>query len=200
MKAWFVRGSTAGFASLLFVCAAAAQSLNNSPIIFSSGVWDVHRTTDTMTDSTVCTSIYKNQFGIQLGENMLTIAVADGVKNVQLRFDDEQAKPLRTATKSEFQNNRVEVTGSDFAELLDSRRLRYQATTGTNDTASGEIDLNGVFQTHDNVRAGCAGSPVVKADEPVATDACTPALRERMSRKGIAPQDIQDICASPARE
>lgn len=199
MKTWRVR-STVGFASLVFVCAAAAQSLNDSPIIFSSGVWDVHRTTDAMTDATVCTSIYKNQFGIQLSENMLTIAIADGVKNVQLRLDDERARPARPATKSEFQNNRIEVTGSDFAALLDSRRLRYEATTGTNETASGEIDLNGVFQTHDNVRAGCAGNPIAAPERAATTDACTSALRARMSRKGIAPQDIQDICAAQARE
>ncbi|MEP6485476.1 MAG: hypothetical protein ABJB01_13585 [Rudaea sp.] len=201
MKVWLVRGTAVCLVTLFFAGVAAAQSLNNSPIIFSSGVWDVHRTTDAMTDATVCTSIYKNQFGIQLGENMLTIAIADGVKNVQLRFDEAAAKPLRLATKSEFQNNRIEVTASDFAELIDSRRLRYQVTTGTNDTASGDIDLNGVFQTHDNVRAGCAGNPIAAPEHSAAmVDTCTPGLRDRMSRKGIAPQDIQDICSAQASE
>ncbi len=187
-------------ASLVFACAAAdAQSLTASPIIFSAGVWDVHRTTDTMTDATVCTSIYKNNFGVQLGESMLTIAIADGVKNVQLRFDDANPQAVRPATPSEFKNNRIEITGSDFAEVLDSRRLRYQVTTGTNATASGEIDLNGVFQTHDNVRAGCAGSPVAKA-APATVDVCPSGVHDRMAQKGIAPQDIQDICTAPASE
>lgn len=182
--------------SLVIACSAvSAQSLTSSPIIFSAGVWDVHRTTDTMTDATVCTSIYKNNFNVQLGENTLTVAIADGVKNVQLRFDDANPEAVRPATPSEFKNNRIEITGSDFAEMLDSRRLRYQVTTGTNSTASGEIDLNGVFQTHDNVRAGCAGSPVAKA-APVTRDTCSRAVRDRMAQKGIAPQDIQDICAA----
>ena len=177
--------SVAGFAS--------AQSLTASPIIFSAGVWDVHRTTDMMTDATVCTAVYKNNFGVQLGENMMTIAIADGVKSVQLRFDGANPQAVRPATPSEFKNNRIEITGSDFAQVLDSRWLRYQVTTGTNNTASGEIDLNGVFQTHDNVRAGCAGSPVAKA-APVTRDACSKGVRDRMAQKGIAPQDIQDIC------
>jgi len=177
--------SVAGFAS--------AQSLTASPIIFSAGVWDVHRTTDPMTDATVCTSIYKNNFGVQLGENMMTIAIADGVKNVQLRFDRANPQAVRPATPSEFKNNRIEITGGDFAQMLDSRWLRYQVTTGTNNTASGEIDLNGVFQTHDNVRAGCAGSPVAKTT-PATRDACSKGVRDRMAQKGIAPQDIQDIC------
>jgi hypothetical protein len=178
---------------------AGAQSLVNSPIIFSAGVWDVHRTADMMSDSTVCTAIYKNQFGIQLSDDMLTIAIADGVKNVQLRFDEGTADAMRPATPSEFKNNRIEITGSDFAALLDSHRLRYQATTGANGVASDDIDLNGVFQTHDNVRAGCAGNPVAKS-APATRDACSPGVRNRMAQKGIAAQDIQDICTAQASE
>ena len=194
------RGVNVAFAALVLCGAtASAQSLVNSPIIFSAGVWDVHRTTDLMSDSTVCTAIYKNQFGIQLSENMLTIAIADGVKNVQLRFDEGNANAVRPATPSEFKNNRIEITGSDFAELLDSHRLRYQATTGANGVASDDIDLNGVFQTHDNVRAGCAGNPVAKS-APATRDACSAGVRNRMAQKGIAAQDIQDICSTQASE
>ena len=185
--------NTFALLALTVAAHAGAQSLTASPIIFSVGAWDVHRTTDMMTDATVCTAIYKNNFGVQLGENMMTIAIADGVKNVQLRFDSANAGAVRPATPSEFKNNRVEITGSDFAEMLNSRWLRYQVTTGTNNTGSGEIDLNGVFQTHDNVRAGCAGSPVAKT-APATREACSKGVRDRMAQKGIAPQDIQDIC------
>src|ERR1700760_3610735 len=103
---------------LLFCVTAGAQSLTASPIIFSAGVWDVHRTTDMMTDATVCTAVYKNNFGVQLGENMMTIAIADGVKNVQLRFDSASPQAVRPATPSEFKNNRIEITGSDFSQVL----------------------------------------------------------------------------------
>ena len=185
--------NTFALLALTVAAHAGAQSLTASPIIFSVGAWDVHRTTDMMTDATVCTAIYKNNFGVQLGENMMTIAIADGVKNVQLRFDSANAGAVRAATPSELKNNRIEITGSDFAEMLNSRWLRYQVTTGTNNTASGEIDLNGVFQTHDNVRAGCAGSPVAKT-APATREACSKGVRDRMAQKGIAPQDIQDIC------
>ena len=184
----------------LVVCAvgASAQSLTSSPVIFRSGGWEVHRSTDAMTDASVCTAIYKNNFGVQLAENMLTIAIADGVKNVQLRFDNADPQTVRPATQSEFQNNRVEITGSDFHQVIDSSRLRYQVTTAANSVVTGDIDLNGVFQTHDNVRAGCAGNAIASASAPV-SDACTPALRDRMSRKGIAPQDIEEICSTPAQ-
>jgi hypothetical protein len=187
------------FASLV-ICAVAAhaQSLTSSPVIFRSGAWEVHRSTDAMTDATVCTAVYKNNFGVQLSENMLTIAVPDGVKNVQLRFDDGDPQVVRAASHSEFENNRVEITGGDFHQMIDSSRLRYQVTTAANSVVTGDIDLNGAFQTHDNVRAGCSGNGIASTNAPV-SDACTPALRDRMSHKGIAPQDIEEICSTPAQ-
>jgi hypothetical protein len=187
------------FASLVFCAAAAhAQSLTSSPVIFRSGAWEVHRSTDAMTDASVCTAIYKNNFGVQLSETMLSIAIPDGVKNVQLRFDNADPQAVRPATHSEFQNTRVEITGSDFHQVIDSSRLRYQVTTAANSVVTGDIDLNGVFQTHDNVRAGCSGNGIASTSAP-ASDACTPALRDRMSHKGIAPQDIEEICSTPAQ-
>lgn len=197
MKAWFDFGIRISSASILFcmTVTAGAQSLASSPVIFRSGAWEVHRSTDPMTDATVCTGIYKNNFGVQLGENMLTIAVPDGVKNVQLRFEDADPQPSRAATHSEFKNNRVEITDGDFHALIDSSRLRYQVTTAANSVVTGDIDLGGVFQVHDNVRAGCAGNPIVSANAPV-HDECTPALRDRMSHKGIAAQDIEEICST----
>jgi hypothetical protein len=184
----------------LMICAIAghAQSLTSSPVIFRSGAWEVHRTTDGMTDATVCTAIYKNNFGVQLSDTMLTIAVPDGVKDVQLRFDNADPQAVRAATRSEFQNNRVEITGGDFHQVIDSNRLRYQVTTAANSVVTGDIDLGGAFQTHDNVRAGCAGNAIASTSAPT-SDACTPALRDRMSHKGIAAQDIEEICSTPAQ-
>jgi hypothetical protein len=192
--------SRIAFASLSFciVIGASAQSLSSSPVIFRSGPWEVHRTTDAMTDATVCTAVYKNNFGVQLSENMLTIAVPDGVKNVQLRFDDSDPQAVRPATHSEFENSRVEITGGDFHQVIDSSRLRYQVTTAANSVVTGDIDLGGVFQTHDNVRAGCAGSPIATPTAQT-SDACTPALRDRMSHKGIAAQDIEEICSTASQ-
>src|SRR5476651_1728744 len=105
---------------------ALAQSLADSPMIFRSGSWDVHRTTDAMTDSSTCTAVYNGHFDITLSENMLSIAMADHIRSVRLRFDEEEAQSVRAATTSEFKNSRIEIRGGDFAELLDSRRLRYE--------------------------------------------------------------------------
>lgn len=183
------------FAFVAATC-ASAQSLADSPVIFSNGQWDVHRTKDVMTDATICTGVYRGQYNIQLGENSLKIVLADAVKNVTLRFDEESPKASRPATRSEWKNKTIEISGSDFAELLDSRRLRYQALTESNTTVSGDIDLNGVFQVHDNVAAGCAGNPIaVPPPRPIAADVCTQSMRDRMNQKGLSAQDISDICS-----
>ena len=187
-------GSFVAIGILLTSTLANAQALQNSPIIFHSGQWDVHRTRDAMTDATVCTGVYRDQYSVQLSENMLVIALSDGVKEVQLRFDDADALPPRKGSPSEFKNGRIEITGSDFTQVLDSKRLRYEAQTVTNGTMSGDINLDGVFQVHGNVAAGCSGNPIAVAK--AATDGCTTAMRDRMMQKGIAARDIDDICSA----
>lgn len=181
----------------LLVCAcaasAAAQSLSDSPIVLQSGAWAVHRIQDPMTDASVCLATYGHQDGVQLGAGMFSITTIEPVKKVQLRFDDDSAQSARAATHSEFKNNRIEITGSDFSTLLDSRRLRYEATTISNATLSGDIDLNGAYVAHGNVAAGCAGNPI-NTPKPAASDNCTQELRQRMTDQGIPPANIDKIC------
>ena len=190
----FVSLSAIAFGSLLASAVAGAQSIEQSPVIFRSGAWDVHRTQDIMNDGSVCTAVYKNQFGIQLSANALTIASPDGVKRVRLRFDAEDPQAQRPATHDEMRYNRIQVDGHEFAELLDSRRLRYEVVTATNDVINGDIDLSGAFQAHDNVAAGCAGNPI-DTPKPAASGACTPELRQRMADQGIPPANIDKICS-----
>lgn len=179
--------------AFLMVFDAGAQSLQDSPVTFRSGQWDVHRTRDTMTDATVCTAVPHDNFAVQMTDNMLTIALSDGVKQVRLRFDSADAQPARRATQSEFQNGRIEITGSDFAQVLDAKRLRYEADTVSSGTVSGEINLDGVFQTHGNVAAGCSGNPIAAR---ATTNACTPVMRARMKQKGLTDQDIDEVCTA----
>ncbi len=186
---------TALMLAVLAATSALAQSLADSPVILRSGQWEVHRVTDTMTDATVCIGVSKGRFDIELGENALTIPVADGVKNVQLRFDSEDPKPVRPASKNEWIDSAVSITGSDFTELLNSARLRYQVQTPTDMTVSGDINLDGVFLVHGNIAAGCVGNPIAAAPRASTPDDCTQPLRDRMSQKGLSIQDINEICS-----
>ena len=181
--------------AFLFATGAQAQSLNESPIILRSGAWDVHRTTDAMTDAVVCTAVYNSEFAVQMSENMLTIASPDGVKRVRLRFDNDAALPDRLATRSEIHNNRIEIDGADFAALLQSRRLRYEALTMNNGSVSGDINLSGAYEAHGNVAAGCAGNAIVMPNPPAQpADNCSAELRQRMADQGIPAANIDKIC------
>jgi hypothetical protein len=184
-----------GLGIALAACGAQAQDGAEAPLIFRSGNWDVHRTVDPMSDASVCTAVYNGQFSIALSENALTIAIPDGVRRVQLRFDSDPALPQREATHSEMRNGRIEITAADFAEVMRSHRLRYEAVTVTHDIQVGDIDLNGAFQAHANVAAGCAGNPIVMPNPPAPpADGCTPELRQRMADQGIPLANIDKIC------
>jgi len=175
---------------------AQAQDVGQAPIIFRSGHWSVHRTVDPMTDATVCTALYDGQNGTQLRENALDIDVGDGLRRVQLRFDDDPALPEREASHSEMRNGRIELRGADFSEVLRSRRLRFSAQTLANGAITGDIDLVGALQVHSNVAAGCAGNPIVMPNPPAPPrDGCTPELRQRMADQGIPVGNIEKICS-----
>jgi len=175
---------------------AQAQSLPDSPVILRSGSWNVHRTQDAMSDASVCTGVYNTRYEIQLGDNALTIGVADRLKSVRLRFDEATAQAARPATRSENRNSRIEIEGRDFAEALNSHRLRYEAVTTGDLSVAGDLDLSGIYVAHGNIRAGCAGNPIVMSMPPAPpADKCTPELRQRMADSGIPAQNIQQICA-----
>jgi len=176
---------------------AQAQSLPDSPVILRSGSWDVHRTQDAMSDKAVCTGVYDTRYEIQLGDNALTIGVADRLKSVRLRFDDETAQAPRAATSSENRNSRIEIEGRDFAEALNSHRLRYEAVTAGDLTVAGDLDLSGIYVAHGNIRAGCAGNPIVMSMPPAPpADKCTAELRQRMADNGIPTANIDQICSN----
>ena len=53
-----------------------------------------------MTDANICTAIFRNNTAIQLASHSLTIAIANGLKDVTLRFDNETARQLRLPKRS----------------------------------------------------------------------------------------------------
>lgn len=52
---------------------AAAQGLKDAKVAFTLGNWKVLRSTDAMKDTTDCTGIYRDNYGIQLTSNRLFI-------------------------------------------------------------------------------------------------------------------------------
>jgi len=139
---------------------ASAEPLEHSPVVLRSGDWAVHRTQDSMTDANICTAIYRDNYAIQLGSHSLTIAVADGLKNVTLRFDDEKAHDARLPKHSERAVSAINIESADFDRMLRSRRLRYRVLTGTDALVEGDIDLTGANDAYKNIQSGCVGDPM----------------------------------------
>jgi hypothetical protein len=190
--------------AMLLSLAAIAQNtqaadLARSPIILRNGDWAVHRSHDALTDAKVCTGIYKENFNIQLSANALIIAIPDSVQSVRLRFDDDEAQDLRLAKGSERAIGAINISGADYRRLLQSKRLRYAATTGSGSLVNGDIDLNGVNIIRSNIEAGCFGEPIdaPTAQPAAASPECSDGARARMAQKGISAQDIVTICTAP---
>jgi hypothetical protein len=138
----------------------ALAQLEGSPVVFRSGDWAVHRTQDSMTDASICTAIYRSNATIQLASHSLTIAIANGLKDVTLRFDNENARQLRLPKRSERAVSAVDIEGQDFTYLLRSNRLRYRVLTLDDALVEGDIDLTGASDAWKNIQSGCVGDPL----------------------------------------
>ena len=107
----------------------SAANLGDAKVAFSSGNWKVLRSTDPMTDTANCTGIYKDSYSVQLASDALFIRMQNGIRSVTLRFGAKPAHAMRLATGMEQRLYSVRISGSDFAELIDSERLRYEVLT-----------------------------------------------------------------------
>jgi hypothetical protein len=171
-----------------------AGSLANAPIVFRSGNWAVLRSTNSMTDKTSCTGIYKDQAGIQLANDSLFITIQGGIQTVTLRFDDQPPERLRLGTEMEKEIRSVHITGDEFRKLLGSNRLRVQVLTLLRGIEDRDMDLIGLSETLSNIRQGCPGAPQGSAasEKP---SLCSDKIQKRLREKGMSPADIQYICS-----
>ena len=118
--------------------------------IATSGNWTVRRTLHAITDEPSCVAIYKDRFEIQLDENDLFVRLRGrgGVSSVVLQFDDEPARALRPASETEKMIRAVNLCGSEFEELMSSKRVRMQIQTTAGTTIEEDLDLDGVKKVH----------------------------------------------------
>jgi hypothetical protein len=153
------------FLLILACCAqlvlhAFPASANFGEPIATSGNWTVRRTLHAITDEPSCVAIYKDRFEIQLDENDLFVRLRGrgDVSSVVLRFDDKPARELRPASATEKNVRAVNLCGSEFEELMSSKRLRVEIRTTTDITIEEDLDLHGVKEVHDEFMSSqCRG-------------------------------------------
>jgi hypothetical protein len=150
-----------------------------------------------MNDKTVCTAIYKGDYGIQLTDHALFIHINGGPQGFRLRFDDDPAGPLKLATDIQKKIDVIEVDGSNFTRLLDAHRLRYDVTTIIGSGQEGDLDVTGVAEAVQNISNGCPGEAVEAAATPAkASPGCSEHAKQRLKAKGMTDADIAQICAA----
>jgi hypothetical protein len=175
-----------------------AQGLRDAKVAFSSGNWKVLRSTDPMKDTTNCTGIYKENYSVQLTPEKLFIGIQGGIQSVTLRFGEKPARGLRLAEDMEKKIRSVIISGSDFAELVDSDRLRYQVSTLVSGIKTDELDLTGLRAALENIRSGCpiqAGTSAPAESRASLTGSlCSAVLVSRMKAQGLKDEQIFAIC------
>ena len=194
------------FSALIAVTASSAfAGLKDAQVAFKSGNWKVLRSIDQMKDTVECTGIYKENYGVQLTSGTLYVSVKGGLETITLRFGDKPARSLRLAEKMEKEIRSIVISGSDFSELLESDRLRVQASTLVSGIVNEDFDLSGMKDALENIRAGCpvqiSTTPKVNSEKPAspaventAQPVCSDVLVARMKAQGIKEKQILSIC------
>lgn len=167
----------------------------DAKLAFKAGNWSVYRSIDPMKDTVDCTGVYKENYGIQLTDNTLFVSVEGGLKSVTLRFGDKPARDLRLASSMEKRVGSIIISGQDFAELLESQRLRVQASTLIRGLANEDLDLSGLSEAVENIKAECpvqSASTVRRGGKKAS--ACSETLIGRLRGQGLEEREIVAIC------
>lgn len=187
---------------LFFIATAPANAdLKNSAIAMKSGNWKVLRSLDAMTDKVQCTGIYKENYSIQLAQDELYVSVSGGIQGVTLRFDEQSPLSMRLATKMEKEIRSVIISGTEFTQLTQSKRLRLQVSTLVSGLHNDDLDLTGLNEALQSISTNCpVVPPPEKAIEKVEQKASSPQLTcsemliTKMKKQGLKEKQIRAIC------
>ena len=158
-----------------------------------------------MKDTIDCTGIYKDNYGVQLSSDTMFVSIKGGLETVTLRFGDKPARPMRLAEKIEKNIRSIIISGSDFSELMESDRLRIQASTLISGIANEDFDLSGIKDALESIKTSCpiqASTPPSPKSEELTQQAsdkpsptvCTDIIMSRMKAHGIKQKQINAIC------
>jgi hypothetical protein len=179
------------------IAPSLAAGLRDAQVAMVSGNWKVLRSIDTMKDTTDCTGIYKENYGIQLTKDTLYVSIKGGLEGVTLRFGDKPARRLRLAEAMEKKVGSIIIGGTDFSELIESDRLRVQASTLVRGIEEEDLDLTGIKDAWTSIKNECpiqvAKSVGQKPDKPAAP-VCSEVLVNRMKVQGLKDSQIAEIC------
>ena len=85
---------------------------------------------------------------------------ARGVNYFILRFDDKPAQEMRIPSNQEKRIGVVILQNDDFLTLSNSNRLRAQIGNILNETEIIDLELKGITEAIENIRAKCPNNNV----------------------------------------
>lgn len=144
---------------LIGICNTASANLSTQPVVYRSGVWEVRKSVDPMTDKVTCTGVYGKEFGYQVTDDSLFLRVRGGVKSVTLRYGNNQPERLRLPSSMEEKMNFIILEGGEFRKLLSVNRLRTQALTYIRGIDSKDINITGINDVVTFIKSGCKSTP-----------------------------------------
>lgn len=193
-------------ATLLASLAGSAAFAASSPpeVVFKSDNWTVVRSSGLFSKGAECTGTYKDDKGIQLSPEGLSVHLNGELQSITVRFDDKPARPVRYASRMEQNLRAVQISGGDFSELLASSRLRVQSTTASSGVISEELGLAGIKEAYASIKNGCtapapaalaapAAAMAPSAKQPTAPT-CSDEQIARMEEQGLKTKQIVAIC------
>jgi hypothetical protein len=197
------------FAALIALNGSSASaSLKDAQVAFKSGNWKVLRSIDAMKDTVDCTGIYKENYGVQLTNDALYVSIKGGIETVTLRFSDKPARSMRLAEKMEKNIRSIIISGTDFSELIESDRLRVQASTLVSGIANEDFDLSGIKDALESIRTKCPiqanvttttklepERPTVPLPEKPSPPVCSDVLKSKMKAQGLKEKQILSLCS-----
>lgn len=151
-KSWIMPVLALYFASFP---TAYAESGKESQVTLITGNWTILRSIDAMKDKVTCTGLYKANKGIQLVSDALYIAVNGGIQSIRLRLGETPARAIRLPRDVEQSVGAVVIDGSDFADLLQSTRLRVRILTMVRGVITEDLDTTGMLAALEHIHAGC---------------------------------------------
>lgn len=132
-----------------------AQAFDGEQLTLKTGNWSVFRSVDTMTDKVVCKGVHKLGSRVQMSSDVLLVGFDGGVKSIILRFGDNPPQTQRRATDVEKFVGAVALREAEFAEALETNRLRVQVVTFVRGLATEDLDTTGIQSAVQHIKAGC---------------------------------------------
>jgi hypothetical protein len=151
-----------------------------------------------MTDYAIeCVGMWRMTPEVQLTDKKLYIRTRDEIGSVTLRVDDGPAQQ-RQALESEKDLRAIIISGAMFDQLRMplTRRLRGDVVSTGGAVQTFEIDVTGMSQAIEKIKAGCPDSP---SDPRLVAQTCPPSLMESLLALGATREQIRDSCLALRR-